>query len=290
MENITNKKYSMIGLVTLFNPKVEQAAKNILRYANGLDQLLIWDNSPLEKGIKQSLLPLLVNVEDKIIWHGTGENLCIAPAINYAWEIAKAQKHDFILLMDQDSQWNDFAYYRETIEQHYNKGEHWVFTPYFPEHDPFMPSAPIVFRNIFINSGTVIPTEIFNAINGADEAFPLDALDTDMSYRIKKVGYQIACLTDCVLHHTIGQPIKRGPFHLFTNDYGRFRTYSITRGHIICYRKHRDIMTAYEKRKFFKEIFMWKLIRMILVENDKIGRFKMFFKGIKDGISYKIKN
>jgi hypothetical protein len=55
----------------------------------------------------------------------------------------------------------------------------------------------------------------------------------------------------------------------------------------MCYRRHRDIMTAYERRKFFKEIFMWKFIRICLVENDKLGRFRMFIKGIKDGITFK---
>ncbi len=288
MENI-GKKYSMLGLVTLFNPDVEQAAQNILRYAGSLDQLLIWDNSPLDKGVRQSLLPWLHEIQDRIVWYGTGENLCIAPAINHAWQMAREQGHDLILLMDQDSQWDDFAHYRKTIEQHCDKGDQWAFTPFFPEHDTFEPSAPVEFRSIFINSGTVLPTVILDAIDGADEAFPLDALDTDLSYRIRKAGYQIACLTDCVLHHTIGHPIRKGPLHIFTNDYGRFRTYSITRSHIISYRKHRDIMTAYERRKFFKEIFMWKFIRLVLAESDKAGRFRMFFKGIKDGITYKIK-
>ncbi|MBP3845482.1 MAG: hypothetical protein J6E48_10180, partial [Prevotella sp.] len=94
----------------------------------------------------------------------------------------------------------------------------------------------------------------------------------------------IKCYTNCHLSHTIGHPVHKGPFHLFTDNYGRERTYSITKCHIMCYRRHRDIMTAHERRKFFKEIFMWKFIRICLAEDDKLGRFRMFIKGIIDGI------
>ncbi len=288
MENIVFK-YKMIGVVTLFNPQIEQAAANILLYASALDKLVVWDNSPAESEVKKQLLPLLKCINEKIIWHGTGENLCIAPAINYTWQAAKDNGCQFLLIMDQDSQWVDFPSYRAEIERRYQENPKRVYTPYFPEHDTFETDQDIYERRTYINSGTVMTIELLDIIDGADEAFPLDALDTDLSYRTIKAGYSIACLTRQILHHTIGSPQRRGPFHLFTNNYGRFRTYSMTRGHIICYRKHRDIMTCYEKRHFFKEIFMWKLIRIILVEEDKWGRFCMMLKGIKEGVTYQLK-
>ncbi len=282
-------KYRMLGVVTLYNPQIEQAAANIRLYAGSLDKLVVWDNSSFDKAVKQQLLPLLSDLNDKMIWHGTGENLCIAKAINYSWRTAKEHDCQFLLIMDQDSQWDSFASYRAEIERRYDEDAKRVYTPYFPEHDTFESCDGIVERRTYINSGTVMPIELLDIINGADEALPLDALDTDLSYRTLKADYRIACLANCVLHHTIGSPQRGGPFHLFTNNYGRFRTYSMTRGHIICYRKHRDIMTCYEKRKFFKEIFMWKLIRIILVEEDKWGRFRMMLKGIKEGVTYKLK-
>lgn len=278
----------MLGVVTLYNPEPNETASNIRRYIHDLDALIIWDNSPLEAGIKQQILADLGEDAGKVVWHGDGQNHCIAPAVNYAWHYGQEHGYDLLLIMDQDSQWQHFANYRAQIENYLANENMGVFTPFFPEHDTWMPDGPIHFRRTFINSGTVIPLKILNAIGGADEALPLDALDTDLSYRILKKGYQCICLTECLLHHSIGKPQKKGFLHLFTNNYGRFRTYSITRGHIICYRKHHDVMTAYEKRVFFKEIFMWKFIRMVLVEDDKIGRFKSFLKGIRDGISYRL--
>ncbi len=279
----------MLGLVTIYNPDPAEAAANIKRYVYDLDELIIWDNSPLDKNLRSLILHELDDVKDKIIWKGDGENRCIAQAINFAWHYAKEHGLDFLLIMDQDSKWYSFSLYRQQIEHYWNEGNKWVFTPFIAGNDRWYITKPLEQRRIFINSGTVLPIEILTAINGADEAFPLDALDHDMSYRIMKAGYQVYCITSCILFHTIGKPRKSKRLHLFTNDYGRARTYSITKCHIMNYRKHRDIMTAYEKRKFFKEIFWWKFVRLVIAEEDKIGRFKMFFKGIKDGVSYKIK-
>lgn len=280
----------MLGLVTLYNPDVQQAANNIRRYIDGLDKLIIWDNSPLEANFKEQLLNLIEETQTKIVWHGTGENLCIAPAINYAWHYAQEHGYDMLLIMDQDSQWENFTDYRQQIEDYWKNGNIWVFTPYIAGYDNRPASKSLQFRRIFINSGTVIPIEILTAIQGADEAFPLDALDHDLSYRVLRAGFQIVCVTGCILNHIIGQPRRSKVLHWVTNDYGRTRTYSRTKCHIMNYRKNHDVMTRHEKYVFFRRIFCGKFFRIILIENDKIGRLRMFFKGVRDGVSYKFSN
>ena len=42
-----NYKTKMLGLVTLYNPKLPNAVDNIMQYLPHLDLLIIWDNSPL---------------------------------------------------------------------------------------------------------------------------------------------------------------------------------------------------------------------------------------------------
>ena len=279
----------ILGLVTLYNPDQQQAAENIRRYIDSLDGLIIWDNSPLEAGCKEHILPALSDYKTTITWHGTGENLCIAPAINYAWHYAQEHGYDMLLIMDQDSEWQDFAGYRQQIEEYWTKGNKWVFTPYIKGFDNWKITLPLQSRRVFINSGTVIPIEILTTIQGADEAFPLDALDHDLSYRVLRAGFRIVCITGCVLNHVIGQPRKSKILHLVTNDYGRERTYSRTKCHIMNFRKNHDVMTFHEKYVFFKRIFVSMFVRIILIEEDKAGRLRMFFRGIRDGISYKFK-
>lgn len=280
----------LLALVTLYNPDVNIAADNISRYVDSVDCLVVWDNSPLESGIKSSMQQLLRLSWHKIVWQGSGKNLCIAPAVNYAWKYATAHHYDLILIMDDDSRWQDFPSYRKLVESIYLQKGAMVFTPFVEGCDEFAIKQEIQPRSLFINSGTIIPTQFFNLIGGVDEdAFPLDALDHDMALSLTGRGKEIVCLTECHLLHSLGKPERLGPLHLFTPNYNRHRTYSMTRSHLICFRKHWRHMSPEQKKYVLKEILLWKIIRILLAEPDKIGRLCAFIRGVVNGLSYDIK-
>ena len=279
----------LLGLVTLYNPKAQETAGNILRYIHDVDTLIIWDNSPLENQLKEQIMAFLGESGHKVIWKGNGLNYMIAPAINFAWHYAQENKYQLILLMDQDSQWEDFHAFKSDFEKLYQTSPDYVFCPYIIGNDNFSIVKEVQEKRIFITSGTIIPTAILNKISGADDAFPLDALDHDLAIRIQKAGYTIVCLTKHILHHTVGDPQFMGPFHLGTDNYGPQRIYSITRSHIIKYRKHKDWLTFSENKKTFKKHYFDKFIRIILAEPQKAARLRSFFRGIYDGITYDIK-
>jgi rhamnosyltransferase len=288
MEEMTKNNPKILGLVTLYNPDIPDATNNIMRYLPYLDLLIIWDNSPLEANLKQKVLESLTQEADKIIWHGDGKNYCIAPAINYAWHYAQENDFDLILLMDQDSQWEDFHSYITEVAERFQISQGNVFCPYIPSDDTFVISEEAQEKSTFINSGTVIPTSILNRIGGADEAFPLDALDHDLAIRIQKAGYKIVSLTKHILHHSVGNIQMMGPFHIYTHNYSPQRLYSISRSHIIKYRKHKDWFTSSEIKVTFKELYFKPFLRILLAEPQKAYRLKMFFKGIYDGITFPI--
>lgn len=289
MEEMNNNT-KILGLVTLYNPDLPNAVDNIMQYLPHLDFLIIWDNSPLEANLKQNILDFLTKDTDKVIWHGDGKNYCIAPAINFAWHYAQKINFDLILLMDQDSRWEDFHSYKTEVVERFQASQRNVFCPYIPSDDTFEITKDAQEKKSFINSGTIIPTSILNEIGGADEAFPLDALDHDLSIRIQEAGYKIVSLTKHKLRHTVGNLQKMGPFHLFTPNYSPQRLYSISRSHIIKYRKHKDWLSSSEIKETFKEHYFKQFLRILLAEPQKVKRLKMFFKGIYDGITFPIKD
>lgn len=278
----------MLGLVTLYNPNPQEAASNIKRYIHDLDALIIWDNSSLEAKLKQQITEILTEYVDKVIWYGDGKNYCIAPAINYAWHYAEENSFELLLLMDQDSKWKDFSNYRKEVETLYRSNTIGAYTPFIKDYDLWPITQAIEKRRIFINSGTVLPISILRELNGADETFALDALDHDMSFRIHKRGFEIYCLTSCTLFHTLGTPRRSKILRLYTPDYGSARTYSMIRSHIINYRKNHKWMTRHECWKAFKEFIFWKFVRIVLVEEDKGNRMKMYLKGIWDGLTFNL--
>ncbi len=281
-------KYKMLGVVTLYNPNVSEAAENIMRYAPWLDMLIIWDNSPLEHNVKQQILPLLESIATKILWHGTGENLCIAPAINFAWHYAQENVFEFLLIMDQDSQWDNFAAYRRKVEELWIVNKQLVFCPYVTMPKTTQAAEDITYPRTFINSGTIFPTTILTAVGGADEAFPLDALDHELSIRIQKAGYRIACLNRFVLQHHLGSPSRSKWLPVTTLNYNSFRTYSILRGYILLFRKHWSWFTLKEKYIILRGILFARLLKIIFIEEDKWGKTKSLFRAIKDGLLYKL--
>ena len=281
MENIAFT-YKMLGIVTLYNPDKEQALANIRLYHDCLDMLIVWDNS-------SDCHKEWFEGTERCLYHWTGDNSCIAPAINYAWRHAVEHEYDLLLVMDEDSQWTDFMAYRKDIERMQAQGKDHLYTPYVEGCDTFRIEHDIHEKRVLINSGTVIPTTILTAIGGINEdAFPLDALDHDISYSAQENGYDILCLTRHKLSHSLGYPKCLGPFRLFTPDYNSFRTYHMTRSHIICYRKHRALMTSEDKDYLYKEILLRKFARIILAEPDKVNRLRAFIKGITQGITYKL--
>lgn len=277
----------MLGLVTIFNPDPAEAAANIRRYVDDLDELVVWDNSSLDKNLKVLLLEALPGAASKIVWKGDGANHFIAPAINYAWHYARQKDFQLLLLMDQDSRWDDFRQYRQQVETLYSAKPKRVFCPFIPGNDTFEITESVQAKRMFINSGTVIPTDILNSIGGADETFGLDALDHDLAIRIQKAGFEIVCLTRHLLHHQLGDLRTMGPLHIHTDNYNAQRTYSISKSHILKIRKHRDWLSADEIKETVKTHYIMKFLRIVLAEPDKWSRMMMLVKGIYDGLTYK---
>lgn len=283
MENQIVFKYKMLGIVTLYNPNVKEAIENITCYAPWLDALIIWDNSPIEHKDKQQMMPFMSDIKEKIIWYGTGENLCIAQAINFAWQYAQENHYDSLLIMDQDSKWDDFALYRKKVED-FNNVSFSVCTPYIKNWDSWPITQEIQSRNVFINSGTVVPIQILSAIGGADENFPLDALDTDLSYRVKLAGYEIVCMTQCKLNHTMGTPKKLRWLPISANNYRIHRLYNIVYSQVLCTYKHRNWLKRKEKWCIIKELIIKNIIRIVLLEDNKVKKIMSIIKGVKAGI------
>lgn len=279
-------QYRLLGVVTLYNPDCTEAAENIKRYITDLDMLIVWDNSPLENNLKADVLNLLGDEAEKVVWHGDGQNTCIAPAINFAMKYAKEKSFDLLLIMDQDSRWKKFSDYRKEVEALYQK-QTTVFAPYVEGCDTFEITNPEQKRLLFINSGTIIPTKILEVIGEIDEkAFPLDAIDYDMALSVREKGYEVVCLTNHRLIHTLGQPQRMGLFKIRTNNYNSERLYGIVRSHVICYRKHRAQAVKEYRRTFFKKFYFYIPMRILLAEPEKLSRLKAHIKGLISGYKY----
>ena len=72
---------SIYGVVTLYNPDIEEAANNINRYLDHIDRLLIWANSPLTD--KDRFLDMLSDA-GKAEFVQSEDNCGVCKAVNEA--------------------------------------------------------------------------------------------------------------------------------------------------------------------------------------------------------------
>lgn len=276
----------LLGIVTLYHPSVQEELERIRTYIDSLDRLIVWNNSEDNGQLKQQMMPLLTDVTDKIIWINNDHNRYIAEAIDYALSYAIEHGMETLLVMDQDSQWAQFRAYKQAAMQLLDEHpEIAACTPYIWGISPKKAAKPYPIRCL-INSGTIFRIAALHEIGGADESFPLDGLDNDLSYRLQKAGYQLYCLPDFELRHELGHPMRSKILKIYTTNYNAQRTYLCTKGQLMIIRKHHDFLTGHEIWIIIKEYILWKAIRIILVEPDKWNRTKSFLRGIKDGILY----
>ena len=207
MEDIT-----ILGVVTLFNPDENIIKKNLNSYMPHISELIIWDNS--EKNHKEWF-----ENNKKIIYHSTGRNTCIAPAINYAAKYMLSKNYSMLLIMDQDSKWENFNFFAKEAKKLYIKKEADVFTPFVKGCDNFEITSSIMPRRLFINSGTLMSAKALEIIGEVDEkAFPLDALDHDMALTLLENGIKAVCLTDYILTQHLGHLQRVELFNIMTHD------------------------------------------------------------------------
>lgn len=174
-------------------------------------QFLIWDNSP-EK-LDNPSLPIPFEYQH------SRHNLGIAGACNNAMHIARQRKHQWMLLLDQDTQvhsgffesmlrWSaqleirsDIALVAPTV-----RSGNLAVSPrqhLFNRHQAYVDSTPgIALVDAFaINSGSLIRVAALRSIGGFSTDFWLDYSDIYVCHQLFLRGYKLWRATDAELEH-----------------------------------------------------------------------------------------
>ncbi len=286
MEYKNTNDIKTLGVVTIYNPEIELAINNVSAYLPYIDKLIVWNNTISENDFEYSFSKVFKDTMGKIIWKENHENLGIAKALNFAFNYGKENKYRLLLIMDQDSHWVNFDGYLKTIKKQYLAGNIHAYTPNVGGYENA--ETEIIDKDSFINSGTVLPFEIIDKVGSADETFAIDSIDEDYSLRIRQAGFKIKCYTNYFLEHILGDPIRSKIFLISTPNHNAYRTFTIAFSHIVLVRKHHRFLKNSEKWFYIKEHIIYKFIRIVLIEKDKMKKLRMLALGIYKGVTYKI--
>ncbi|MDR2057900.1 MAG: hypothetical protein LBP83_06405 [Dysgonamonadaceae bacterium] len=275
----------VLGVVITYFPDPEELKFNISTYVSEIDKLIIWDNTPNQQ--VNYFLPIIGGKnKSKIQVMSTGKNEGIAFALNRAAEWGINNHYDYLLTMDQDSNFVEgcMAHYLEIIQRN-NRLDILMYTSMLRlisgDSPPF--EGEFLEQKLGITSGSVIPLSVFAKTGFFQEELFIEGVDLEMCWRSKKYNLKIVQVNHVYLNHTVG---NRKEFNflgkkLHSYNYPPLRIYYSARNHIYLYKKYKD--KKFILPYFYHNIFK-RSIAILFLEADKRRKLYAMYLGIIHGL------
>ena len=265
--------HRILAIVVTYFPEEALLNANIGAFVNYVDKILIWENTPSHCKEEYRYIE-----HEKVEYCGDGLN-SISHALNYGWKYAKANDYDYLLTMDQDSQWVDFpSFLKNTI---YN-----VDTPrgiWGPDLSGADEYKGIYKFDILITSGMLLEVKLIDIIGGWNEFFSIDCVDDEFCLRAKTKGIQAYMFGGIKLLQRFGTPhVARllGYEVKLRNDSPK-RLYSIYKNHIILMRLFPEITSI---KKDFRVCWLAIIKWIVVFESNRFSKLSAIMRGIISGL------
>ena len=259
--------------IVLYHPDSSDLEKNIRAISDHIDLLFLWRNS-----IEKVIVP--ENLSCRILWMGDGTNQYIAHPLNCCLSYCIENGFDYLLTMDQDSEFEDFGRFIETVSVLRNETLYRrtiIFAPNINHRYDI--SYSFIAVESTITSGSLCDVRAAIAIGGFREAYQIYWVDGEFCHRAHLNGYDIFTLTENNLKQQFG---KITMVHGVTcYNYSAQSYYFLFRNMLWM---HREYKTNPSRRCILYSTQMY--IKGILIgENEKWKKLKAIWKGVYHGIT-----
>jgi rhamnosyltransferase len=284
----------VIAVIITFEPEIIALKNMVCSLKEQQINAVIVDNSP-----NQTLFDLPISAENIIYNY---QNLGIAKAQNLGIEKALNQGADFICFFDQDSK-IPLNFYSDMISDKDNQIAS-VFCPVVIDENTGkeLPNFKLstlgiakktynknsknnVNVDLAISSGSVVTANIFNITGLMDDILFIDLVDFEWCFRCVKYNIPIICIPTVELLHSIGNGESKIPFG--GSIHSSFRTYYKIRNpfYLLC-KPH--VPFLYSIKLILSSNI--QLFLAVVFGNSKWRHLKSGCKGIRDGLTFLIKN
>lgn len=262
----------VLAIIVTYFPDKDSLYCNFTSFANDVDKILIWENTPETEKLKYRYIK-----HHKVEYCGDGLN-SISHALNYGWKYARNNGYDYLLTMDQDSEWFGFSEFLNTvISGEFNNA---ICGPSIGENVmDLYKEVPML-----ITSGTLVPISILNSIGGYWEYFAIDCVDWEFCCRAHQNGYKTYMVGSGVLKQQFGVPhITR----LFGKDfafssYSAGRRFNTAKNKMIILRKFN--FSFYYKLKILYSELIYKSFLVLMFDDSKFLKIEAIWKGVFEGM------
>lgn len=257
-----------IGAIVVLYNWDKETLKNVDSYSPCFDEIILVDNSDKKNaGVKSK----------SYIYECMNGNFGIGCAINRGIEIAKKHGLDFVVTLDQDSNYKDnpTLYYEKNANDLISNKIIIVPRNYVKS---LRKSKNGTDRNpkLLVQSGAMFNMKMFEEVGYFNEDLFIDVVDYEFGIRAEDKEYKIFRCNDIVLNHRPGSPKTK-------NIFGKKIKYVAHNPTRIYYQSRNLLWTAkkYKNGRMFK-IYLRLFLKIVFLFDNKKQNMKMFIRGTKD--------
>ncbi|HFN3144926.1 TPA: glycosyltransferase family 2 protein, partial [Enterococcus faecium] len=240
---------------------------------------------------------------ENLILKKMNENIGLATAQNIGIEIAKKEKCDYILLLDQDTiiQKNlSLKLLEEFTNIEAKDKDIGIIVPNYFENSndesvsftcknergryvkkhfaSTSGSMKIAFAN---SSGMFFKSELIDDVGNMKDEFFIDQIDVEFCKRVANNGYNIYVTNQVYFYHHVGdgENLKIGSKKIKIDNHNSTRKYFIARNSTL-------VKRMYKSDKEFSRLMNKRLLKFFIAiafETDKLSRFRAAIRGVRDG-------
>lgn len=263
---------NLAACIILYHPDIADLQRNIRAIAGHVDTLILWRNSPEE-------IPLPEDLPCKPVWMGDGTNQYISRPLNSCLSYCLEGGYDYLLTMDQDSEFEDFGGFlakAEALAKEPSFDRTVIFAPNVNHRYGGDPSVLSV--DSTITSGSLCNVRAALECGGFREAYQIYWVDSEFCHRAKLNGWNIFTLTDFNLRQQFG---KKTFAHGHTSyNYSAQTYYFMFRNMLWMHREYKSNPSVkcilYTSKLYFSSI--------LAGETDKWKKLKAVGRGIRHGL------
>lgn len=264
----------LVAVVVLYNFN-EKVIENIMSYNKYCKIVYAIDNSETKSKYEHELRKI-----DNLEYIRLGENYGIAKALNEGIKLAQKVNTKWVLTMDQDSYINNdiIKVYEEELKK-LNAEDIAILSPvYNIDRKKLEVYKGIKEKEYSMQSANLINIDVYNKIGDFKEDFFIDVVDYEYCLRARKNGYKIIQCGEAILEHSPAITKEKKIF-------GKKIQFGYC-SPIRIYYQARNLLWTAKKYKSIKmlEILIVKLLKILLLFDNKKKFLKYYAKGIKDCI------
>lgn len=268
------------AVVVFFNPSPE-ALENAISCARQVERVFVVDNS---ESVDRSFLRPIFQIENIQYIHN-GWNRGIANALNRGASEACKLEFKWLLTMDQDTELpEDYVKTIASKTSRISDKNVGIIAPSYKNSKMIRLNRNESIANVIPVLFTMTSANLLNlasyqkAGDFLDELF-IDHVDHEYGMRLNSCGYKVYELPEVVLEHKPGLAKN-------VSKKIKYTSHSPTRLYYFC-RNGFKVSALYRRRfpvfrRFFLNLLIKEILKIILFEDRKLERFKMVKRGYED--------